>query len=254
MLTWCADARFDGVLVDNREAGRLAARHLLGLGHTRLGLVCGARRHNDRQRERAEGVREALPEAGLDLPDWRLVEQDFTLAGGRAACSTLLALAEPPTAIVGGIDQLAVGCLVEAQARGLAVPGDLSVVGIDNLEMAAHLAPALTTVHVPTARIGEAAARAVLARIDGGPAAGRVELPIERVVRQSSGAPRACGQAAAARQRCHPDGPLARGTPTVRRRAGAARARCGGTRPRDGCAGVSRPASSRRRSAPPRRG
>lgn len=189
ILTFSGDPRFDGVVVDNREAGRLAARHLIGLGHVRLGMVCGARRHNDRQRERAEGVRDALKDAGLDLPEWRLVEQAFTLAGGRSGCSALLSLAEPPTAIVCGIDHLAVGCLVEAQARGLQVPHDLSVVGIDNLEMAAHLSPALTTVHVPTARIGEAAARAVLARLNAGAPGGRVELPIELVVRQSSAPP-----------------------------------------------------------------
>jgi LacI family transcriptional regulator len=193
VLTWCGDPRFDGVLVDNRAAGRLAAQHLIGLGHVRLGVVCGGRRHNDRQRERAEGVREALAEAGLDLPEWRVVEQEFTLAGGRTACSALLALAEPPTGIVCGIDHLAVGCLVEAQARGLAVPEELSVVGIDNLEMAAHLSPALTTVHVPTTRIGEAAARAVLARLRGGPAGGRIELPIELVVRRSTAPPRGAG-------------------------------------------------------------
>lgn len=190
VLTWCGDARFDGVLVDNRAAGRIAARHLIALGHQRLGMICGARRHNDRQRERAEGVREALAEAGLDLPEWRLVEQEVTLAGGRTACSALLSLAEPPTAIVCGIDHLAVGCLVEAQSRGLVVPDDLSVVGIDNLEMAAHLSPALTTVHVPTGRIGEVAARAVLARLAGGPGIGQVELPIELVVRHSSARPR----------------------------------------------------------------
>ncbi len=190
VLTWCGDPRFDGVVVDNRAAGRLAARHLIGLGHKRLGVVCGARRHNDRQRERADGVRDALAEAGLDLPDWRVIEQEVTLAGGRTACATLLSLAEPPTAIICGIDHLAVGCLVEAQSRGMVVPDELSVVGIDNLEMAAHLSPALTTVHIPTARIGEAAARAMLARLSGVAACGVLELPIELVVRHSSAPPR----------------------------------------------------------------
>lgn len=189
LLTWCDDARFDAVVVDNHAAGRMAAEHLIGLGHRRLGVVCGATRHNDRQRARMEGVRHALAEAGLDLPEWRVVEQEYTLAGGRMGCAALLALAEPPTAIVCGIDQLAVGCLVEAQSRGLAVPDGLSVVGIDNLEMAAHLSPALTTVHVPTGRIGEAAARLMLARLRGEKAPRRVDLPIELVVRRSSAAP-----------------------------------------------------------------
>ncbi len=189
VLTWCDDDRFDAVVVDNHAAGRLAAEHLIELGHSRLGVVCGAIRHNDRQRARMAGVRDALAARGLDLPEWRVAEQEFSLAGGRTGCAALLALAEPPTAIVCGIDQLAVGCLVEAQSRGISVPGDLSVVGIDNLEMAAHLQPSLTTVHVPTARIGEAAAGLVLARLRGKPCARRVELPIELVVRRSSARP-----------------------------------------------------------------
>jgi LacI family transcriptional regulator len=189
VLTWCDDPRFDAVVVDNHAAGRIAAQHLLELGHTRLGVVCGVMRHNDRQRARMEGVRAALAARGLDLPEWRVVEQEFSLAGGRIGCAALLALAEPPTAIVCGIDQLAVGCLVEAQSRGIGVPGGLSVVGIDNLEMAAHLSPSLTTVHVPTARIGEAAAGLMLARLRGKACARRLELPVELVVRRSSGPP-----------------------------------------------------------------
>lgn len=187
VLTWCGDPLFDAVVVDNHLAGRLAAEHLLDLGHRRLGLVCGVMRTNDRQRARMEGVRDALAARGLELPDWRVVEQDFTLAGGRSGCSALLSLAEPPTAIICGIDQLAVGCLVEAQSRGLQVPADLSIVGIDNLEMAAHLSPALTTVHIPTGRIGGEAARLILARLAGAPLRQVTELPVELVVRQSSG-------------------------------------------------------------------
>ena len=194
VLTWCGDPRFDAVVVDNHAAGRLAAEHLLDLGHRRLGLVCGVIRSNDRQRARMAGVRAALAARGLDLPDWRVVEQDFTLAGGRSGCSALLSLAEPPSAIICGIDLLAVGCMVEAQSRGLRVPGEISIVGIDNLEMAAHLSPALTTVHIPTARIGSETAQLMLARLAGTPArlAGTparqmTALPIELVVRQSSG-------------------------------------------------------------------
>jgi LacI family transcriptional regulator len=193
VLTWCGDPRFDAVVVDNRAAGRLAAEHLLNLGHRRLGVLCGPTRFNDRQRGRLEGVREALAARGLDLPEWRVSEQEFTLAGGRSGCSALLSLAEPPTAIVCGIDQLAVGCLVEAQARGLSVPGDLSLVGIDNLEMAAHLSPPLTTVHVPTAQIGAAAAERVLDRLAGRAAPRVTELPLELVVRRSCAPPRRAG-------------------------------------------------------------
>lgn len=200
VLTWCGDPRFDAVAVDSRAAGRLAAEHLLALWHVRLGVVYGATRFNDRQRERLGGVRDALAARGLDLPEWRVCERDFTVAGGRGGDCALLSLAEPPTAIVCGIDQLAVGCLVEAQARGLAVPRDLSVVGIDNLEMAEHLSPALITVHIPTGRIGAEAARRVLDRLAGpGPAAPRrIELSIGLVVRHSSGPAAGVLRAAAA--------------------------------------------------------
>jgi len=187
VLTYCRAQGFDAVVVDNRAAGRLAAEHLLDLGHTRLGVVCGATRWNDRQRARLDGVRDAIASRGFDLPEWRVSEQDFTLAGGRGGCSALLSLAEPPTAIVCGIDYLAVGCLVEAQARSLTVPGDLSIVGIDNLEMAAHLSPSLTTVHIPTARIGTTAAQRILERLAGHEGPRVTELPIELVVRRSSG-------------------------------------------------------------------
>ncbi len=183
VLTWCGDARFPSVTVDNASAGRIAAEHLMQLGHTRIGVICGATRHNDRQRARQDGVRQALAARGLALPEWLVAEADFTLAAARAACSAMLSLAEPPTAIVCGIDLLAVGCLVEAQARGLSVPTGLSVVGIDNLEMAAHLSPALTTVHVPTARIGEEAARMVMA---GSAVPCAIELPVALVVRRST--------------------------------------------------------------------
>jgi LacI family transcriptional regulator len=175
------------VTVDNERAGRLAAEHLLGLGHRRIGMVTGRTQFNDRQRARLAGARACLAEAGLALPDWLASEQPTTLAGGRAGCSLLLALAEPPTAIIGGIDLLAIGCIVEAQARGLTVPGRLSVVGIDDLDMSAHLSPSLTTVHVPTARIGAEAAAMLLSAIreDRRPMA--VELPVELVVRRSTG-------------------------------------------------------------------
>lgn len=193
VLTWCGDPRFDAVVVDNRAAGRLAAEHLLGLGHTRIGVICGLTRFNDRQRARLDGVRDALADRSLALPDWHVSEQEFTMAGGRAGCTALLSLAQAPTAIVCGIDHLAVGCLIEAQARGFAVPMDLSVVGIDNLEMAAHLSPALTTVHIPTARIGAAAARCVLDRLAGQSRPRLTELPIELVVRHSCAPPRGAG-------------------------------------------------------------
>ncbi|CAM5324378.1 HTH-type transcriptional repressor CytR OS=Afipia felis OX=1035 GN=cytR PE=4 SV=1 [Afipia felis] len=190
VLTWVADNRFDAVAIDNKLAGRLAARHLLDLGHTRIGVVTGQLANNDRQQLRVEGIRAELVEAGLSLPDWLISQQPYTLAGGRAGCTTLLSLADAPTAIICGIDIQAFGGLVEAHSRGIRVPEGLSLVGIDDIEMSAHMSPALTTVHISTGSIGKCAADKLMARLDGQDVERITELPIELVVRQSTAAAR----------------------------------------------------------------
>lgn len=187
VLSWSFDDRLDSIGFDNAQAGQLAAEHLLALGHRRFGMVSGFTQANDRARLRLAGVRRALAEAGLDLPAWRVAEQPFTLAGGRAGLTQLLGLAESPTAIVCGNDLLAAGVLFEAAERGVPVPRALSVVGIDNLEIASHIAPALTTIHLPTSELGRAVAEHLLARLDGHAGPRRTELPIALVARRSSG-------------------------------------------------------------------
>jgi LacI family transcriptional regulator len=189
VLTWCGDARVSSVTVDNEKAGRLAARHLIDLGHKRIGAVVGSLQFNDRQKARLAGIGAALREAALHLPDWLVSEQPLTLAGGRTGCSAMLALEQPPTALIGGIDMLAIGCIEELHSRGLNVPNALSVVGIDNIEMSAHVFPSLTSVHLPVARIGEAAASCLLDELAGKGVKSLLELPIELVPRKSSAKP-----------------------------------------------------------------
>jgi LacI family transcriptional regulator len=186
VLTWCGDVRVSSVTVDNEKAGRLAAQHLIDLGHKRIGAVVGSLQFNDRQKARLAGIRAALSAAALHLPDWLVSEQPLTLAGGRTGCSAMLALEQPPTAIIGGIDMLAIGCIEELHSRGLNVPNALSVVGIDNIEMSAHIFPSLTSVHLPVARIGEAAASCLLDELAGKGVKSLLELPIELVPRKSS--------------------------------------------------------------------
>lgn len=186
VLTWCGDGHFTAVTIDNARAGRLAAEHLIGLGHRRIGMITGHLQFNDRQRARLIGARTALVKAGLSLPDSLVVEQALTLAGGRAGCAMLLELDAPPTALIGGIDLFAIGCLEEAHARGLAVPTNLSVVGIDGLDMSAHVSPGLTTVNVPTGRIGNLAAQTLVAMIAHQTVDREMILPVELVVRRSS--------------------------------------------------------------------
>lgn len=186
VLTWCASPGIASVTVDNHRAGQLAAQHLLDLGHRRIGMIVGHLHFNDRQRARLAGARAALKAAALDMPDWLVSEQPLTFAGGRTGCAELLELDERPTALIGGIDVFAIGCIQEAQARGIAVPEMLSVVGIDDIDMSAHMSPSLTTVHIPTTQIGQEAARSSVARIEGEGEISQIELPVELVVRRSS--------------------------------------------------------------------
>ncbi|GJE61122.1 LacI family DNA-binding transcriptional regulator [Methylobacterium trifolii] len=187
VLSWSFDDRLDAIGFDNARAGYLAARHLLDLGHRRFGMVSGFTQSNDRARLRIAGVRKALSEAGIDFPQARVSEQPFTLAGGREGLAQLLELVEPPTAIVCGNDLLAVGVLFGASYSGLCVPRDLSVVGIDNLEIASHVAPSLTTVNLPTAELGLEIAEHLLARLRGEFRARHTEMAIALVERSSSG-------------------------------------------------------------------
>ncbi len=190
VVTWVQHDRWPSIVVDNRLAGRLAADHLVGLGHTRIGVISLPVMHNDRQRLRLDGVKNAMRKAGLRLPAACIQERPTTIAGGRAGAAALLQLQQPPTAIICCVDYQAVGALLEAQAQGLRVPADISVVGIDNLELGEHLTPSLTTVHVPTATIGERAALQIIGRM------AKVTMPdvetvaIELIVRRSTAAVR----------------------------------------------------------------
>jgi LacI family transcriptional regulator len=186
VLTWCSDSNFPSVVINNERAGYLAAQHLIDLGHQRIGMITGYLQFNDRQTARLSGVREAMRKVGLHMSDQSVTEQPLTLAGGRAGCAILIELNQKPTALIGGIDLFAIGCIEEVHSRGLNVPDALSVVGIDGLDMSAHLSPSLTTVYIPTARIGQMAALKLIAQVRGEAFDQQTELPVELVVRRSS--------------------------------------------------------------------
>lgn len=186
VLTWCNLSDFHCISVDNHRAGQLAANHLVGLGHRRIGVVIGRTEFNDRQKARLSGISDALGSAGIDLPEWLITHQPMTLAGGRSGCATLMELQDPPTAIIGGIDLLAIGCIAELHARDLHVPHSMSIVGIDDLEMSAHVSPSLTTVNVPTGLIGLHAADNLIKQVRHRLPPTQTELAVALVARKSS--------------------------------------------------------------------
>ncbi len=186
---WDGRETEDCVAVDSRLAGYLVAQHLTALGHRRFGVICGFLRNNDRQRARVEGVRQALAEVGAHLNQPQISEQTLSIASGRSGCAALLELVPRPTAIVGLVDVLAIGAMIEAQSRGIAVPDGLSFAGIDNLDFAAHISPSLTTVDIPAGAIGAEAAVRMLELLQTQPQAPqRRALPINLVIRHSTSA------------------------------------------------------------------
>lgn len=180
------------VLIDNAAAGRAAVEHLIALGHRRIGHVSGPA-DNVLTRARLDGARAALAAAGLAMPKAWIYPGDFSLESGARAADLWLGQDDRPTAVFAASDVMAIGFIGAVMRHGVAVPGGVSVVGFDDLDVAAHFVPALTTVRQPRAEIGRAAARLLLKRMRMQPADRanrpnpRLVLPTELVVRESTG-------------------------------------------------------------------
>ncbi len=189
LLTWACDPRLPSVGFDNHAIAALAARHLLDLGHTRIGMISGYLENNDRAEARVLGLRDTMALAGVALDTEAFSQQALNISGGRLGLIELLKAKTPPTAILCGNDLLAAGALLEAQRRGVRVPEDLSICGIDNHDLAAEMNPALTTVSLPTQDLGRIAAAQILAALAGEPIARQSLLPFELMIRGTTAAP-----------------------------------------------------------------
>ena len=187
--TYAADPPHPCVGFDNRAAAARASNYLLDLGHSRIGVLAGIRRDNDRAANRVRGVSEAMAARGLDLPADRIVEQPYTLDGGAQGLRILMSGDQPPTAIFCGNDVLACGAALEAPRLGLRVPADLSIVGFDDLELASHVEPNLTTVRVPTAEMGRKAADYLIGALEGRDVPRATEIKVSLIVRDSTAPP-----------------------------------------------------------------
>ena len=153
VATWqgTSPLEFPTVDVDERAGIVAGLEHLIALGHRRIGFVSGRLPGDNWQRQ--DAFTEVVTDRFGGVPDGYLQVVDNSLAGGEAALSALLELAEPPTAVVTSTDLVAVGVLHAAYSLARIVPDELSVVGFDDLLLAAHTVPALTTVRMPIAEI-----------------------------------------------------------------------------------------------------
>lgn len=189
VLMWSLDetSAHHCVGFSNEAGGALIANHLLDLGHTRLAVLGGQRHFNERARLRTQGVRKAMADRGLALPEDHIIEQDFSFDGGRAGLRAAMALHPRPTALVCGTDILSFGACDEARRMGIEVPTQLSISGFDDISFAAMAVPALTSVRVPIAEIGHRSADNLIAQIEGAAPALHERLDIELVIRASTG-------------------------------------------------------------------
>jgi LacI family transcriptional regulator, galactose operon repressor len=183
------DEGIPSVSAANASGARAATEHLLSLGHRRIAAIMGPADWMA-STERLNGYRSALAAAGV-LPALDLVvESDFSIESGEAAAGALLDLPEPPTAIFGFNDNVAIGAQRAAARRGLRLPDDLSVVGFDDSEQSGLVSPGLTTVRQPLAEMGRMAVSLLLRLLDHQRVeAMSIELATRLVVRESTAAP-----------------------------------------------------------------
>lgn len=177
--------RGDAVLPANEEGGYLAGTELYQLGHRRIGVIAGPEELTTTT-DRLAGLRRAARVHGRTLPARRVAYAEFDRDSGAAAAAALLDAEPGLTALAILNDTMAIGALAVARERGLDVPGQLSLIGFDDMPIAQDLVPALTTVRLPLTEIGAAAMRLALAP----PARSRRTTPVEAtLVRRDSAAP-----------------------------------------------------------------
>lgn len=174
-------------LGDDELGGYLATRHLIDLGHRRIGIIAGPS-YASNSRGRVVGYRRALDEAGIPIASDRIVESTFGIDSGAEAIAALMALADRPTAVFAINDNTAIGALSALTNMGLSVPGDVSLIGYNDIPIVSRLPTPLTTMRVPFDQIATAA----LDLLAEGPASGGGHLRLTAptlIPRRSTSAP-----------------------------------------------------------------
>jgi DNA-binding LacI/PurR family transcriptional regulator len=182
--------------IDELEVARQATEHLIALGHRRIGHLAGAPERGLNRRvpqRRRRGFELAMAEAGLPLGPGAIEQSDFDIAGGRAAALRMLGGAQRPTAVFAASDEIAIGAMLAARELGIDVPGELSVIGIDNHALAETFA--LTTIGQDAFGQGRLAAQLMLEELAGTePRPGPLRFPVALIERASTAPPALTGR------------------------------------------------------------
>ncbi len=174
------------VRVNDEEAAAAMTRHLLGLGHRRIGFVIGRATHGS-SIDRLRGFRRALADARIAVSDDLLEQGDYTFESGYRAARHLLTHPQRPTAIFASNDEMAAGVLLAAHERGIDIPGELSVCGFDGAPLSEQVWPQLTTVAQPVLEVAALATDLLVRRLRDEDVPSVSELRAEQIVRRSTG-------------------------------------------------------------------
>jgi DNA-binding LacI/PurR family transcriptional regulator len=174
----------------DRYGAQLATRHLVDLGHRRIGYINGMHDWIEAQ-NRLSGYQDVLMEHGLPVDENLIKQGNWGEDSGYRAAEELMTLQERPTAIFAANDVMALGAMYAIQDTGLRVPADVAIVGYDDRDFAAWIRPALTTVRMPSFEMGQAAARLLLEQFAGAELEDATQISGELIIRQSCGAIRA---------------------------------------------------------------
>jgi len=174
--------------VDNKAGGYLATSHLIGLDHHRIGFISNAPLSYAGAYERFAGYKAALGEHDIPFDDDLVRTAVFVPQSGHIAMEALLALPDRPTAVFAASDVVALGAMSAIQDSGLKVPQDIAIIGFDDIFLAAHACPPLSTVRVPAYGLGWTAADVLITLIEGDEEVSSVTLETELIIRESCGA------------------------------------------------------------------
>ncbi len=178
------------VVTAGREGARSATRHLLAQGHSRIGFISGPQ-SSQIALDRIEGYKDVLREARVGFDESLVVEGNWYHSSGFHAVNSLLALTNPPSAILASSDNMAFGAIDAVREAGLKIPADISIIGFGDIPNAAQHYPALTTVRQHMHYMGSTALEHLIDLIEGrAPRSNRIEVPTELVVRETT-APKA---------------------------------------------------------------
>lgn len=179
-------ANIPSVHIDNVAAAQEATNFLISKGHSKIAFISG-QSTSLLTKDRESGYRAAMHKANLPIQNEWVVEGNLSIEGAGMACRQLLEHPDRPTAIFCANDEMALGCMHQIKKQGLSVPGDISVMGFDDIRYASVMEPALTTIAQPVRQIGERVAIRLLKAIERGsqPNNQTVILPHKLIIRES---------------------------------------------------------------------